>query len=224
MTFFKAIEKDEINFLGEGLNIRNDCQTGTWKMNTSPLTKKPIEIVILETDTLEGNFYADAEPTLWKQIWFVAAPNEKEIPQNVVCYTVVKTESLSNFEQAMILAQVNYKSKFDFIVECSFESRSYSSPDGKNGQYYAVTFNVRERNDSEKAQIKILEKFMSKTPKFSNQELKQRFKSVAKEKAFLEESMPTKYITAHVRDGYYSAADPYFGEEDDELKVAAKGK
>jgi hypothetical protein len=197
MTFFNPIKENEINLLGEGLNIRNDCQAGMWKINTEPLTKKPISIVILETDTLTGSFYPDAEPTLWKQIFFVAAPKEKEIPQNIVCYTVIKTESLSNFEQAIILAQVNYKSMFDFIVECSFESRSCKSGEAKGEQYYVVNFEIRARDTEEKKQVKQLKDFLNTNPKFSNDELKERFSSVAQEKAYLE-GVDTKYLEADI--------------------------
>lgn len=190
MTYFTAAQKDNINFLGEGLNIRNDCQAGTWKINTVPLTKKPISIVILETDTLQGNFYPDAESTLWKQIFFIAAPEEKEIPQDIVCYTMIKNESLSNFEQALILAQIHYDSMFDFIVECSFESRSCKSEQAKGEQYYVINFEVRKREKSEEAQVKQLQKFMGLKPDFSNKELKERFFTIAHEKAYLESNVP----------------------------------
>lgn len=190
MSYFQPIKKDQINLIetgiGNGVNIRNDCRLGTWKINETPLTTKPISIVVLDTKTLKGNFYLDAETILWKEVWFVASPKEKEIPQNVICHTMVKTESLANFESAIIEAQINYQSMYDFIIECSFEKRSCTREDAKGQDYYVVNFSIRDRDKSEQDQVKMLKEYMESEPIFSSG-TERIFKEIASQRKLIQE-------------------------------------
>lgn len=181
MGYFNAMKENEINFYGGGLNIRNNCQQGLWTLVTNPLHGEPIDIAILEVDFLEGNFDETRPNTLWKQIWFIPSPSEKTLVQNVVYQTLVKGESLQNFEQCIILAQTQYNTEYDFIVTAFFDKRT-----NKNAQaYYVINFTSKPRTEEEAKQIPIIKKFQKTNPVFDNQELKARMKEMCDHSLFM---------------------------------------
>lgn len=155
---FGTRTKDSIFLPQVPFAIRNDCQCGQWKVGDEDFRGNSIELSIIKVAQYFGSL-GKTKNTQWMQIWFVPAPNCKNLPQNTVCMTYIKTRSISKFSQKVTeLMESGEPAEGVFVA--SFEKHS-----GEYGTYYSVTWDWRERKDEpEKKQLEQLAAFMNSNP------------------------------------------------------------
>lgn len=160
MTYLKGNKKkNEIVFEQSGLKIRNDCRVGKWKYGDTGFIEGDIEIVILSINDLEGAIRGSENVHNWSQIWFIAAPFETKIPQNIICCTLIKTASMENLKTTILR---NFNDEIENLIWCPKFQEKAIVVNGQPGVYYTIKWEVRHRNDDEKPQIKLCEAFIKK--------------------------------------------------------------
>jgi len=158
LKVFGTRPKDSIFMPQVPFAVRNDCQLGQWKVGDEDLKGNTIEISIIKVAQYFGTL-GKTKNTQWMQVWFVPAPECKNLPQNTVCFTYIKSRSISQFSQK-VTELMESKEPAEGIFIGSFEKHS-----GEYGTYYSVKWDWRERqSEAEKNQLKQLEAFMQTNP------------------------------------------------------------
>lgn len=139
---FAKIDKDKINYFTPPYALRNDCQIGQWKVGDSDLIGNTIEVSILQVKSAEGRLGKTTGS--WLQVWFVASPNEKKLPQNIVCVTYLKTRSSSNLSNKL-MSLIGADSQ----PELGFWQLGFEKHSGENGTYYSVKADWRAAEEKE---------------------------------------------------------------------------
>lgn len=129
---FSQIDESKINYLNPPFAIRNDCQIGQWKLGDSDLIGNSIEVSILQVKFAEGKLGKTTGS--WLQVWFVASPNEKKLPQNIVCVTYLKSRSSSAFSNKLVSLLGNK----DCPPDLGFWQFGFEKHSGESGLYYSV--------------------------------------------------------------------------------------
>ena len=144
-------------------NLRNDCQIGQWKRGEDKLMGSSLDISILKACKFYGNI-GETYKTHWLQLWFVASPDETKIPRNTVCCTYLKSRSLESFSGELIELMTSQIDPGTVIFKAGFEKHS-----GKLGNYYSVSWEVREREgEAEKKQLEQIVEFIGTNPTFTD--------------------------------------------------------
>lgn len=156
---FESMNKNQINHFTPPYGIRNDCKLGTWKTSDTDYKGNSLKISILETNTYYGKLGMTTGN--WVQIWFIAAPGEKSIPQKTVCCTYIKGRSASSFSQKLI-ELCGENDPMDGIFTASFESHQSDL-----GKYYSLKWDWSARESEEEIeQAKLIEAFLDTNPLF----------------------------------------------------------
>ena len=157
LNIFGTLNKDQINNLCPPYALRNDCKVGMWKVGDNNFKSKTLDIAILRTEHYYGKL-GKGTATNWMQIFFIAAPLEKSIPQNIVCVTYVKTRSLSALGYKLIEIMENQDPSYG-IFQTKFQEHKNDL-----GIYYSLIWDWRERSEEEKAQLQLMADFLASQP------------------------------------------------------------
>ena len=138
--------------------IRNDCQSGQWKVGDDDFRGKSLEISIIKVARFFGSL-GKATNTFWLQVWFVPAPSCSSLPANTICLTYLKSRSLSQFSQKIAELMANGEPA-EGIFTGSFAKHSNDL-----GNYYSVVWDWRSRNTTEeKEQLNAIADFLQSDP------------------------------------------------------------
>ena len=157
INVFGTIEQDKINLIEPPYALRNDCQIGNWKVGEKGILGDSLSISILAVRSFYGKL-GKAKPCDWLQLWFVAAPNETKIPQDVVCVTYIKTRSKSALGQTLIEVMQTTEPALG-IFDTKFEQHS-----NELGNYYSINWQWRERKPEEMNQLNLIAQFLNTKP------------------------------------------------------------
>ena len=129
-------------------NLRNDCQVGQWSDGQENLGDKLAMTIIAKFDWF-GDL-GSASNKDWWQLWFVA---EREgtnvrVPFETVMVTYIKTESLGNLNK-LITTMMADGEPAEKVILPTFIKKSTTLDDGKQANYWAITWNYRERTDKD---------------------------------------------------------------------------
>ncbi len=148
--------KNQINYFDPPYAIRNNCQIGQWMIGDDFPVAKELEIAIIKVAKMYGDL-GKTKNANWLQLWFIASPKEKKIPDNLVCVTYIKTRSINQLGM-----EVMKNMSCDVDPGVGLFKTYFIKHDGEKGKYYSLGFKWRAREASEKAQLKLIEEFLSK--------------------------------------------------------------
>ena len=138
--------------------VRNDCQTGQWKIGDDDFRGKEISISIIKVARFFGSL-GKARDTFWLQVWFVPAPGCAQLPANTVCITYLKTRSFSQFS-AKITELLGEQDPAEGIFTGSFAKHTNDL-----GNYYSVQWDWRSRTTPEEIdQLNVIADFLQSDP------------------------------------------------------------
>jgi hypothetical protein len=159
LTVFGQRPKDSIFMPQVPYAVRNDCSTGQWKIGDDDFRGNTIEISIIKVAQFFGTL-GKTKNTQWFQIWFIPAPNCENLPKNTVCYTYIKTRSITQLAQK-VTELMESGEPAEGIFVASFEKHS-----NEYGNYYSLKWDWRERNtELEKEQLSQIATFLATQPK-----------------------------------------------------------
>lgn len=152
--------KDKIVVAGSGLSIRNNCSTGCWTIGGETRIEGDIEICLLYMESFTGALRGKEDVYDWIQLWFVGAPNETKLPKNIVCHTLIKTQSKDNF---LSVFTSNYNNDPEELIWCpKFLVKNGVDPNtNQKTTYYSLGWNVRKRTKEEEGQLKLIHNFIN---------------------------------------------------------------
>lgn len=123
------------------LQLRNDCNSGRWKIGNQEIGDK-LRFIPLGFERFFGDLGV-AYATKWMQIFFVPIAGSSEgIPLDMLCVTYLKTESYNNFDNLQKIESGRNASNKNWnkgIWSAHFAKRQKSGGDGVNN-YYAIEF------------------------------------------------------------------------------------
>lgn len=91
-------DKNALKYFPNGFNIRNDCKLGCWKIGESSLIQGEIDFCVISLEEYYG-YFGDSRATNWLQLWFVCFGGNTEVPENLICNTLIKGLSKKAFGQ-----------------------------------------------------------------------------------------------------------------------------
>lgn len=155
---------EEINLFTPALGIRNDCQQGKWKIGDNIYLESQLEFGIIKIVPFKGKLgKSEGE---WMQLWIVPAPTEKNLPKNVVAVTYIKTRSMSNLGDALIMA-MQEGDPGELMWQTDFIPHA-----GEYGQYFSIAWGSRKRkNKEEMEQLDKIIKFLKEKPRLVDSKL-----------------------------------------------------
>ncbi len=157
LNIFGTIDQEIINLFDPPYALRNDCQIGQWKVGEKGMIGDSLAISIIGVRNFYGKL-GKGKPCDWLQLWFIAAPHETKIPQDVVCVTYIKTRSKSALGQTLIEVMQTQEPALG-IFETSFEKHS-----NELGNYYSINWQWRERKPEEMNQLNLIAEFLNTKP------------------------------------------------------------
>lgn len=187
LNIFGKIDKTKINNISPPYKIRNDCKLGMWKTGDENLIGNKLSIAILKTVPFYGNL-GQTRQAQWQQIWFVAAPKEEQIPQNIICVTYIKTQSLSNLGQKIIELMGTTNPGLG-IFETSFQPKQ-----GEYGNYYVVNWQWRERTPEEIPQLQLMADLLNSSPILTDPTLPETMFQLSEERDPIEIAQADKKL------------------------------
>lgn len=158
------LSKEEINFFNPTLSIRNDCKEGVWKIGDKLKIGRELDFAIIKVTPFCGKLGKSEGD--WLQVWLIPAPKEDKLPANTVAVTYIKTRSMSQLGDALIMAMLTEDP--GLLIWCTeFEKHA-----GEYGEYYSIDWSYREREDEEEVkQIEQIIKFLSTKPDLTDTRL-----------------------------------------------------
>jgi hypothetical protein len=156
---------NEITLAGSAYSIRFNCQEGApLKNNGQEKIDGTIEIAILGFDRFTGSLQIGDKPPGdvydWVEIFYINALNDDKFPQNLVCSSLMRSESRANF---LTRYQENIHKKPENLIWIpKFNKKAGPEVDGKKTVYYTVDWSTRSRTKEEIPQLKLIEEFMAK--------------------------------------------------------------
>ncbi|NES89574.1 hypothetical protein [Okeania sp. SIO2B9] len=130
-------------------NLRNDCQVGQWTNGQSMLGDK-LAMTIIAKSEWYGNLGSTTDADWW-QLWFVAERNGTAIPVpfETVMVTYIKTESLGNLNTLVTTMMADGSEPAEKVFLPTFIKKSTTLDDGKTANYWAITWECRERTSDD---------------------------------------------------------------------------
>ncbi len=130
-------------------NLRNDCQVGQWSNGQSMLGDK-LAMTIIAKHEWYGNLGSTTDADWW-QLWFVAERNGTSIPVpfETVMVTYIKTESLGNLNTLVTTMMADGSEPAEKVFLPTFVKKSTTLDDGKTANYWAITWECRERTSDD---------------------------------------------------------------------------
>ncbi len=155
---FGSRPKNAIFLLQTPYGVRNDCKSGYWKVGEDDFRGKEIEISILKVNQFFGSL-GKTKNTFWQQIWFIAAPTCKIIPNDTVCVTYLKKRSITQLSEK--ITELSQEGEPALGIFKGF----FSKHNGENGDYYSVVWGWRKRESPEEIQqLNMIADFMAGQP------------------------------------------------------------
>jgi len=150
-AIFGVLPQNTIINPNPSYNLRNDCQVGQWKFGDSDYKGSELEMALLKASKFYGSL-GETKKTNWLQVWFIAAPSETKISQNLVCCTYIKTKSLDLLGGKLIELMQNQIDPGLQIWKASFVQNK-----GKYGTYYNLSWSHRDRKgEAEEEQLNLI--------------------------------------------------------------------
>lgn len=153
---------EAVIFSGLPYSVRLNCKDGgAFYGGKDPEHRRSQPSDVLEISVIKAEKYygtLGAYQGQWVQLFYIAAPgmNPKIIPPNTVCVSYIKKQSVSNFGgiiQEIVAGGINPATG---IFQISFQKEI-----GKEGPYYSLKFDWRERQtDAEKKQLDVIKTFV----------------------------------------------------------------
>lgn len=130
-------------------NLRNDCQVGQWTTGQGILGDKLAMSIIAKYEWY-GNLGSTTNADWW-QLWFVAERNGTAIPVpfETVMVTYIKTESLGNLNELVTTMMADGSEPAEKVFIPSFVKKSTTLDDGKTANYWAITWECRDRTSED---------------------------------------------------------------------------
>lgn len=165
LNIFPKVDPNGIWIIDSGLEVRNNCQKGSFTNGEKTSLGTELECTFLQVKNLFGRVSEESEDTVWKEIYFVPNQTVQWLPKNIVCYTLVKTRSLTNLSNTVSrIISLPDVDPSNGIFKLSFIP--HSSP---KGDYYSLKFDWRERiNEAEDIQLEKISDFLNHQPKLVN--------------------------------------------------------
>lgn len=139
------MRSEGIDLFDDGLKVRNDCKAGKWKIGDNGFLKGDLHMYVLQIDRLSGEIGSSGFHN-WLRIWFLVAPSSTvELPQKLVCSTLVKTSSLDNLVSL-------YMASLDRVKPSILMSEFVQKSTVKNGvplSYYTLQWSLRDLTPDE---------------------------------------------------------------------------
>lgn len=160
INVFGTRPKDTIFLPQVPFNLRNDCKIGQWKVGEEDYRGNKIEISIIKVSQMFGTL-GKTKNTNWLQVWFVPAPESKDLPSNTVCLTYLKKRSIQTFSEKITELMENGEPAKGIFIG------SFDKHNGDYGTYYSVKWDWKERQtDAENQQLEKIAEFLATKPKF----------------------------------------------------------
>lgn len=156
INVFGKINKEIINHFTPPYAVRNDCRLGQWKIGDDKLLGNTLDLSVIAIKPFYG--ILGKTKGQWLQVWFVGTTAETKIPQNTVCVTYVKTQSLSALGQKAIEI-METEDPANGIFTTSFSKHA-----GDYGDYYSIVWNWRPREEQELKQLELIADFLETKP------------------------------------------------------------
>lgn len=174
--------RDTFLNLPSPFKVRNDCQQGEWKLGDKDFIGNSLRMAIIGFKDYYGGFGIGKEE-IWKQVFFIPAPNEKKLPKNTVCVTYVKTRSLDSFWNMMV-RMIADQSILTSIVHAGFQQHK-----GASGTYYSVNWDSKPaESDEDKNFIKRVCDFIRTKPELMDLSLPPTMEKITGARSYLIES------------------------------------
>jgi hypothetical protein len=158
-NIFGTKPKDSVFLPSQPFAVKLNCKSGKVVSIDDEELGDKIEISVVKVASYFGTLGL-TENEEWMNILFVPAPTCDILPQDTVCSTVIKKRSLSAFHGAVTKLCGNGVNPAKGIFGLSFKAHS-----GKQGLYYSVKFDWREREgDKEQKQLDRIATFMGGAP------------------------------------------------------------
>ncbi len=136
---FGKLNSECIEFMQPPFNIRNNKQVGMWALDEETMVAKEIKVSIISCLPYFGRL-GKGQPCKWLQIWFVAAPGETNVPQNLVCVTYTNKQSVTELAQKLAIVRSEHNA-LEGIWRCGFKRHA-----GEKGDYYSVSWDWEKMN------------------------------------------------------------------------------
>lgn len=164
LSVLPTSKANAINCYGGGLPIRVNCQTGNFtNSKQEPLGNKMSVNIIKAT-----RFFGDLGMTKgveWLQLFYIPTHDCKFIPKNTVCYSYIKTQSLSYFTE--LVTYVGNQTDEDPAM--GLFDLSFSRVQGNYGTYYVLDSQWRKRQtDEEFEQLIKVHHFLQHEPQLED--------------------------------------------------------
>jgi len=129
LDFAYKLRANELIYLGQPRQIRNDCQIGQWKAGASKMLGDEMIIQPIAAIRLEGRLF-NYPHQVWIHLAFVD-------PEGFICTTLLKKESMDNFFEIHRESLKLNKPLWSLKLKASLSQRA--NPEGK---HYAVVFKI----------------------------------------------------------------------------------
>lgn len=162
-SIFGIKPQDSIFLPDHPYAVRFNCQVGQLATSETDFLGASTEISIVKVARKFGTIGRTAH-TEWLQLFYVGAPSSKELPENTVCVSYVKTRSLTQFQHTITRLLGEGVNPATGIFKVAFDRHS-------NGDrnYYSVRFDWRERKGkAEETQLAAIANFMQSGPRLAD--------------------------------------------------------
>ncbi len=164
LSILPTAKAENINFYGGGLPIRVNCQTGNFTNSKQEALGNKMSVNIIKATRYFGDL-GMTKGVEWLQLFYIPTEDCTFIPRNTVCYSYIKTQSLSQFNELIIY--VGNQSDEDpamGIFDLKFERIN-----GNYGTYYILDSQWRKRNrDAEFEQLIKIHDFLQHQPQLED--------------------------------------------------------
>ena len=118
------------------LQIRNDCQTGQWKVGEKEYGSK-LQMAVVKQTRLYGTLGKTLN-TFWLQLFFI--PIAGDLPLNVLCVTYLKKEPMREFQRLVVEVQSKKYNPGKGLFIPTFDKQKMTRPNPQTGVEESVNF------------------------------------------------------------------------------------
>lgn len=164
LSILSPPKSDRINCYGGGLPIRINCQTGNFTNSKQEALGNKMSVNIIKSTRYFGDL-GMTKGVEWLQLFFIPTVECSFIPKNTVCYSYIKTQSLSHFTELII--NIGNQSSEDPAM--GIFDLSFTKTAGQYGTYYVLDTQWRKRNnDAEFEQLLKIYEFLQHEPQLED--------------------------------------------------------